>query len=156
MCFTTRAVHIELISDLTTEAFIAGLRRFFARRGLCTNLYSDKATNFIAVRNEIEEISKLLQSQSHNDLGKLYLTNKGIHWHCTPPRSPHFGGLWDAAVKSFKSNYYRVVGEKLFTYEELNTYTCGIEAILNSRPITPISQDPNDLRALTPAHFLII
>ena len=155
VCFTTRAVHIELISDLTTEAFIAGLRRFFARRGLSTNLYSDNATNFVGARNEIEQIAKLVQSQSHNDLVKSYLTSKGITWHFTPPRSPHFGGLWEAAVKSFKFHYYRVVGEKLFTYEELNTYTCKIEAILNSRPITPMSQDPNDLRALTLAHFLI-
>ena len=155
MCFTTRAVHIELISDLTTEAFIAGLRRFFARRGLSTNLYSHNATNFVGARNEIEEIAKLLKSQSHNDLVKLYLTNKGINWHFTHPRSPYFGGLWEAAVKSFKFHYYRVVGEKLFTYEELNTYTCEIEAIFNSHPITPISQDPNDLPAVTPAHFLI-
>ena len=155
VCFTTKAVHIKLISDLTTEAFIAGLRRFFARRGLSANLYTDNATNFVGARNEIKTMEKLVQSRAHNDLVKSFLTNKGVNWHFSPPRTPHFGGLWEAVVTSFKFHYYRVVREKLFTYEELNTYTTEIEAILNFRPINSISQDPNDLRALSPAHFLI-
>lgn len=155
ICFASKAVHIELVSDLTTEAFIGSLRRFFARRGLSANLYSDNATNFIGAKNEIEAWAKLIQSKSHNDDVINFLTIKGIRWHFIPPRSPHFGGLWEAAVKSFKHHFYRIVGDKLFTYEELETYTCEIEAILNSRPITPLSDDPNDFRALTPAHFLI-
>lgn len=58
-------------------------------------------------------------------------------------------------MKSFKHHYYRVVGSKLFSYEDLETYTTEIEAIPNSPTITPLSEGPNDLRALTPAHFLI-
>lgn len=72
-----------------------------------------------------------------------------------PPRSPHFNGLWEAGVTSFKNHYCRGVGSQLFTYEELETYTTEIEAILNSRLLTPLSEDPNDLRALAPAHLLI-
>jgi hypothetical protein len=148
-------VHIEFVSDLTTESFIAGLRRFFARRGLSANLYSDNATNFVGARNEIKNIENFLRCQAHTDAVKNFLANKNINRHFSPPRSPHFVGLWEAEVKSFKYHYYRVVGEKLLTFEELNTYTMEIEGILNYRPITPISEDPNDLRAPSLAHFLI-
>ncbi|XP_043498349.1 uncharacterized protein LOC122521568 [Polistes fuscatus] len=143
VCFSTKAVHLELVNDLTTEAFLAALRRFMARRGKCSDIYSDNATNFVGAANELE--ARVSRS----------LVNEGIKWHFIPPRSPHFGGLWEAAVKSFKYHLVRIIGETLLSYEALLTYVLEIEAILNSRPITPLSNDPNDLRALTPGHFLI-
>ncbi|XP_043491545.1 uncharacterized protein LOC122517187 [Polistes fuscatus] len=143
VCFSTKAVHLELVSDLTTEAFLADLHRFMARRGKCSDIYSDNATNFVGSANELE--ARVSRS----------LANEGIKWHFIPPRSPHFGGLWEVAVKLFKHNLERIVGDTLLGYEALLTYVLEIEAILNSRPITPLSNDPNDLRALTPGHFLI-
>jgi hypothetical protein len=87
------------------------------------NLYSDNTTNFVGTRNETKNIKNLLRSQVHMNAVNNFLTNKNINWHFYPPRFPHFDGLWEAAVKLFKYHYYRVVGEKLFTFEELNTYT---------------------------------
>lgn len=76
-------------------------------------------------------------------------------WHFNPPSAPHFGGLWEAAVRSAKRLLVRIMGAHIFTYEELTTVLCRIEAILNSRPLTPASTDPHDLECLTPGHFLV-
>lgn len=78
-----------------------------------------------------------------------------INWNFNPPRTPHFGGIWEAAVKALKHHLRRVIGETLLSYEELSTLICEIEALLNSRPVTPTSSDPKDLNVFTPGHFLI-
>ena len=131
VCLATKSIHIELVSDLTNEDFLAALSRFFNKRGKSSDLYSDNATNFIGAKNEIEKIQNLLQSQAHNESVKRALARDNIAWHFIPPRSPHFGGLWEAAVKSFKYHMLRVVGERLLLYEELLTFTIEVEAILN-------------------------
>ncbi|XP_050528233.1 uncharacterized protein LOC126898336 [Daktulosphaira vitifoliae] len=79
----------------------------------------------------------------------------GVQWKFIPPRAPNFGGLWEAAVKSTKYHLKRVIGLTTLTFEEMTTLLTQIEACLNSRPITELSNDPNDYNALTPAHFLI-
>ena len=157
ICLATKAVHIELVSDLSTDAFISALRRFIARRGKCTNLYSDNGTNFVGANRELTKLEKQYFKQllTHNANISNFLADCSISWHFIPPRAPHFGGLWEAAVKSCKYHLRRVAKNALFTFEEMYTLLNQIEACLNSRPITPISDNPSDLNALTPGHFLM-
>lgn len=81
--------------------------------------------------------------------------SQGFHWHFNPPYSPHFGGLWEAGVKSVKTILPKVAGKNALTYEELATVFARIEGILNSRPLCPLSSDPTETDYLSPGHFLI-
>lgn len=152
VCFSTKAIHLELVGDLTTESFLGCLKRFMARRGKCANIYSDNATNFKGAQRELYE---LFISTAHETKLNNFLIEDNIKWHFIPPKSPHFGGLWEAAVKSVKFHLRRILGEAHLAYEEMYTCLTMIEACLNSRPLYPLSSDPNDLSPLTPGHFLI-
>lgn len=155
VCFTTRAVHIELVVDLSTSAFIRTLQRFIARRGKCAQIYSDNATNFVGANNELKKIAELLRDPTHHAKISDFLAENSIKWTFIPPHSPHMGGLWEAAIKSAKTHLRRVVGTTPLTYEELYTLLVQIEACLNSRPLCAMSNDATDLNVLTPGHFLI-
>ncbi|KAL6419237.1 hypothetical protein ACFW04_011498 [Cataglyphis niger] len=127
MC-TSKAlhVHLEIVSNYSTDAFLAALRRFTARCGLCHSLHSDCGTNFVGV-----------DAQSFN-----------------PPSAPHFGDLWKTAVK-FLKHHLRGCWESRRSPEEISTLLTQIKACINSRPLQALTDDPDDVAALTPGHFLV-
>ncbi|KAL4148738.1 hypothetical protein QTP88_002906 [Uroleucon formosanum] len=155
VCFATKAVHLELVCDLSTDAFLAALTKFISRRGLCKNIYSDNATCCVGANNKLNDLKQLMSSKSHKDRIQQVMTSHEMIWHFIPPRAPHFGGLWEAAVRSIKKHLNRNVALVKLTYDEFYTLLVQIEACLNSRPLTPLSTDPLDLSVLTPGHFLI-
>ena len=149
---TTKAIHLELVSNLTSEAFIAKLKCFIARRGLVDHLYTDSGSNFIGANRELKAFFK-----SEEFLRQVHscAVQTQFQWHFIPPNSPHFGGLWGAGVKSLKYHWKRIVGEVLLTFEEFSTLITQIETCFKSRPLIALSSDPNDPSHLSPGHFLI-
>ncbi|XP_025264299.1 uncharacterized protein LOC112637854 [Camponotus floridanus] len=153
VCLSTKAVHLEAVTDYTAEAFLAAFRRFVSRRGLCSDVFSDCGTNFVGADRELRELFRASSSDGRRIIHAT--VSDGVRWRFNPPAAPHFGGLWEAAVKSTKHHLRRVIGEATLTYEEMATLLTQMEACLNSRPLQPLTDDPDDLAALTPGHFII-
>jgi hypothetical protein len=152
VCFSTSAIHLEVATDYSSEAFIKAYRRFISRRGICKTLRSDCGTNF---KGADALLKKLFDQSTHQfkELQRL-LTNDGTRWIFNPPGAPHMGGKWEAAVKSVKHHLRRTIAETVLTYEDFSTLLAQVEAILNSRPLSALSDDPEDISALTPGHFI--
>ncbi|XP_029155640.1 uncharacterized protein LOC114928553 [Nylanderia fulva] len=150
ICLVTKAIHLELVDDYSSAGFISAFRRFAGRRGLPKKLYSDNGTNFHGADRELQNAFEALMKDASLQAD---LANDRIEWHFIPSAAPHFGGLWEAGVKSLKSHLKRVAGSRTLSQAEFATLLCQIEACLNSRPIAALSDDPNDLSALTPGHF---
>ena len=153
VCMATRAVHIEVVEDYTSEAFIAAFHRFTARRDFCKELYSDQGTNFVGADAQLKQM--IAASSSYSTQIVKSLAQEGTSWIFNPPSAPHFGGIWETAVKSAKHHLCRIIGEQVLTFSELATLMCRIEACLNSRPLTALTDDSSDLDFLSPSHFLI-
>lgn len=151
VCMVTRAIHLDVVTDLTSAAFIACYERFVCRRGHCNKLYSDNGTTFKGANHEIHAAFRAW----HVNETKEHINKRGTDWHFSSPAAPHQGGIYEAAVKSMKHHLLRMMGRNHYTYEYLVTLLVQIEAILNSRPLYPLSHDPSDTRAITPGHFLI-
>ncbi|XP_035217204.1 uncharacterized protein LOC118190574 [Stegodyphus dumicola] len=123
VCFTTRAIHLELVTDLSADAFIAALKRFISRRGKSSDIYSDCGSNFVGAKRKLMEFERLARSATYNQNVSRYLVDNGIKWHLNVPGAPHMGGLWEAGIKSTKYHLKRVVGEARLTYEEFETFS---------------------------------
>lgn len=152
ICFATRAIHLECVEDYSSDGFLAAFARFASRRGLPSDVYSDNGTNFQGADRELQ---RSFNAFIKDPIVQNAINNDGIKWHFLPPAAPHFGGIWEAGVKSLKHHLKRVVGSHTLSKSEFMTLLCKVEACLNSRPISPLSDDPSDLSALIPGHFLI-
>lgn len=151
VCMTTRAVHIEIVLSLSSIAFIACYEKFIARRGRCEKIFSDNGTTFTGTDKELRRALEFWTGKGTLD----HLYSKGTEWHFMAPAAPHQGGIYEAAVKSMKFHLRRIIGQKVLRYENLDTLLSQVDAILNSRPLHPLSDDPKDMQALTPGHFIV-
>ncbi|XP_062703957.1 uncharacterized protein LOC134286361 [Aedes albopictus] len=153
VCLSSKAVHLEVAGDLTTDTFLGAFKRMIARRGYCNEVWSDNGTNLVGADRQLQEIYETVTK--HVKQKEHFFTNLGIRWRFIPPASPHQGGIWEAAVKSAKELLRPILGDEKLTHEELSTVLCQVEACLNSRPLCPMSSSPDSLEALTPGHFLV-
>ena len=105
---------------------------------------------------ELKALRDLLSNRITQGAVSEFCSSHNIQWKYIPERSPHFGGIWESAVKSAKTHLKCVVSPVRLTFEEFTTVLTQIEACLNSRPLTPVnSPDDDGISALTPGHFLI-
>ena len=149
-CLTSRAIHLEVAQSMDTDSCINAFRRFISRRGQVQEIRSDNGTNFIAAEKELKEALKEWNLRKIDHA----LQQKNVKWTFNPPYGAHFGGVWERLIRLVKKTLLSVTRQQHLDDEGLVTVMCEVEAILNSRPLTTVSDEPNDLEALTPNHLL--
>ncbi|XP_038062578.1 uncharacterized protein LOC119733069 [Patiria miniata] len=151
-CLSMRVVHLEVAHSLDTDAFINALRRFIARRGKPQIIMSDNGTNFVGGERELRESLDDLNQRRVSD----FLLQQGIRWQFNPPTASHMGGVWERIIRSVSKILRYLLKEQVVSDEVLLTLMAEVGAILNARPLTPLSFDPGDVEPLTPNHLLLL
>ena len=151
-CLVTRAVHIEIAHKLDSDSFLMAFHRFMARRGKPQKVFSDNGTNFVAANKELaEEIATINDKKLQDEM-----LVQAVEWSFNPPHAPHTGGVWERLVRSVKSIFRHLVHDRLLTDEELQSFMCEAEKIINDRPLTKMGSDADDPTPLTPSHLLLL
>ena len=147
-CAATRAVHLELVDSLNVETFIRAFRRFCARRGLPALLITDNAKTF---KSASTEVKKLLRSPRLSE----YFVLRGVKWRFIPELSPFQGGFWERLARSTKRCLNKVIGRAFLSHDELATILIEIEGVINSRPLTYVTDDSDGISyPLTPSQLI--
>ncbi|XP_059223126.1 uncharacterized protein LOC131996940 [Stomoxys calcitrans] len=150
-CFTTRAIHLEIATDLSSDACLMCIRNFINRRGVPVSIRSDNGTNFVGIAKELQGIDMFLDTNSLSS----GLTALGIKWIFNTPLNPSEGGVWERLVQSVKKALYIMLKEQAPKLETLQSFLIEAENIINSRPLTHLPVTPEDPEPLTPNHFLL-
>lgn len=145
-CLSLRAIHIELLSDMTTDPFINAMQRFIARRGQPKQIQSDNGTNLTGGNRELKHAIQKRNQQKIDE----FLKQKEIEWVFNPPAASHMGGVWERQIRTIRKLLNGLTREQTLDDEGHSTLMCMVEAIVNSRPLTTISDNPSDLEPLTP------
>ena len=146
-CAVTRAIHLEVVTDLTESSFLQAFRRFSSRKSLPVVMISDNASTYLA---SAETLQELFQSPSLKEV----FGRQGIDWKFIPKRAPWYGGFWERLIGLTKKAVRKTLGRASVTLIKLQTLVVEIEATLNDRPITYVSSDIGDEEPLTPSHLL--
>ena len=146
-CLAIRAVHIEVVHSLNTDSFINAFQRFLCRRGQVRLMRSDNGTNFVGTVKELN----IDQHRIHD-----FLRRRSIEWHFNPPSASHMGGVWERQIRTVRKVLDGIMKQQTVDDEGLSTLLCTVESIINSRPLTVVSDNVNDLNPLTPNHLLLL
>ena len=152
ICLTTRAVHLELTHDMSTDAFLLALQRFISRRGFVKVLRSDNSLNFIGAEKELKQALKQLNHDKIIDA----MNRQNIEWKFNHPISPWMGGVWESLVRSVKRALRVITRDRAFTEDLIITFLCEVESVINQRPLTPTSDSVDNFDAITPYHVLLV
>ncbi|XP_046577970.1 uncharacterized protein LOC124285741 [Haliotis rubra] len=149
-CMTTRAVHLDLLKSMDSDAFLLAVRRFIAHHGKPYELLSDCGTNFKGGESELHDAFTAMNPEINSQL-----SSQRIRFRYNPPYAPHFGGLWEREIRSVKQGLYAILGEQTVTESVLRTVLAEIASILNSKPLGYVSSDIADVDPVTPNPLLL-
>ena len=149
-CGTTRAIHLEIVDGLSTQAFLQALRRFVAYHGWPITIISDNGTSFVGAEAELR---KFVQ-EGRKQLEDFAMLHK-VKWIFITPLSPHQGGFYESLIKQIKRGIQVAIGLQTLTWNEMATVFVEVKCLVNSRPLGYSSNDPNDLQPITPNHFIL-
>lgn len=151
-CLTSRAIHLETLDSMDTHSFINALQRFISRRGNPETICCDNGTNFVGAERELRASIQQWNQQRLD----AFLSQREVQWKFNPPGASHMGGAWERLIRSVRRTLQSVMNEQVTSDDTLNTLMCIVENIVNSRPLTVVSDDPSELDPLTPNHLLLL
>lgn len=151
-CLDTRALHLEITTDLSASAFLNAYTCFASLRGRPHFIFSDNGTNLVAGDRKLREgLARVME-----DPGIIQeFADQGVTWRFNPAAAPHWGGAWERLVRSVKTALKAALGERSVKEDVLRTTLAEVSSLINGRPLTHLGIDPDDQRPITPNHFLI-
>ncbi|PIK40324.1 hypothetical protein BSL78_22828 [Apostichopus japonicus] len=145
-------LHLEVAHALDTDSCINALRRFIARRGQVGEIWSDNGTNLVATDRELKRsIQEWNDSKIRSEMLQV-----NVDWKYSPPTGSHYGGVWERQIRTVRQILNVLLRSQTLSDESLQTFLCEVEATINSRPLTTVSLDLNDVEPLTPNHLLLL
>ena len=152
-CFSTRGIHLEMIYNLETDSFLNGLIRFISRRSKPKRIFCDNGTN---LRGGYNELARAWNEVDRKKVGNA-AKSMDIEWEFNVPLASHQGGVYERMIRTVRRVIESMINPHTrLTDDVLQTFFCQVEYIVNSRPITKVSDDPLDEAALCPNNLLVI